>query len=78
MFYLKRFTITITTAVLIFGLVGCAGETIEEEGFYNPDSPAARAWEDEHTGDDENLGPNSPGYTGPNGEYSVFPDYDPQ
>ncbi|MBT4146687.1 MAG: hypothetical protein HOE45_07415 [Gammaproteobacteria bacterium] len=47
-----------------------------EEGYYDPDSRAAEAWRDEHTGNGENPGPNSPGYTGPGGEYSLYPNND--
>ena len=77
MFYLPRFTIRFSVAVLLLGLAGCAGEVIEK-GYYNSDSPAAEAWRDENTGNDENLGPNSPGYLGPGGEYSPYPDADPR
>ena len=76
MFYIPGFTIKLSITVFLIGLFGCAGEIIEE-GYYNPDSPAAEAWRDEHTGDDENLGPNAPGYLGPDGEFSVYPDIDP-
>jgi hypothetical protein len=48
-----------------------------EEGYYDSDSRAAEAWRDEHTGNGENPGPNSPGYTGPDGQYSLYPDNDP-
>ena len=78
MFNLYQFSIRLSVAALLLGLAACAGGETVEEGYYNPDSPAARAWEDEHTGDDENLGPNSPGYTGPDGEFSMYPDSDPQ
>ena len=77
MFHLYRLIIGLPVAVLLLGLAGCAGEYVEE-GYQNPDSPAAKAWRDEHTGDDENLGPNSPGYVGPDGEFSMYPDSDPQ
>ena len=78
MFNIPGFTIRLTTAVFLFGLFGCTGGGgIIEEGYYNPDSPAAEAWRDEHTGDDENLGPNAPGYLGPDGEFSMYPDIDP-
>ena len=77
MFNIPGVTIRLSTAVFLFGLFGCTGGEIIEEGYYNPDSPAAEAWRDEHTGNDENLGPNAPGYLGPDGEFSVYPDIDP-
>ena len=76
MLQISKFSLTVFLAVTLTGLVGCAGEMIEE-GYYNPDSRAAEAWRDEHTGNGENPGPNSPGYTGPDGQYSLYPDDDP-
>ena len=76
MFQASKITFRLCFAVTLFGLVGCTGEMIEE-GYYDPDSRAAEAWRDEHTGNGENPGPNSPGYTGPDGEYSLYPDNDP-
>ena len=73
---IAEFTIRLSTAVFLVGLFGCTGEIIEE-GYYNPDTPTAKAWRDEHTGDDENLGPNAPGYLGPDEEFSMSPDDDP-
>ena len=73
---LSKISLIVFLAVILPGLAGCAGEMIEE-GYYNPDSRAAEAWRDEHTGDGENPGPNSPGYTGPDGQYSLYPDNDP-
>ena len=63
--------------VLIFVLTACAGGYYTEEG-YLADSPYEKAYLDEHSGNDENLGPNSPGYIGPDGEFSMYPDSDPQ
>jgi len=76
MFNLLRFILKIFVVVCMLGLAGCAGEIIEE-GYYDPDSPEAAAWRDEQHGDDANLGPNAPGYLGPDGEYSLYPDSDP-
>ena len=76
MFNIHRFSIKLSSVFFLFGLFGCAGEIIEE-GYYNSDSPAAEAWRDEHTGDNENLGPNAPGYLGSDGEFSIYPDIDP-
>ena len=76
MFPISRVVLNFSMIIILLGLVGCAGEMIEE-GYYDPDSRAAEAWRDEHTGGGENLGPNSPGYTGPDGEYSLYPDNDP-
>lgn len=64
-------------AIIGVGLTGCAGEEVIESGYYDPDSRAARAWRDENTGEGENPGPNSPGYVGPDGEYSLYQDNDP-
>lgn len=77
MFYTSRFTIKLSTCVFLLGLFGCTGGEIIEEDYYNPDSPAAEAWRDEHTGNNENLGPNAPGYLGSDGEFSIYPDIDP-
>ncbi len=57
-------------------ILGCSSGYEVERGFYDPDSPAGKAWLDEHTGNNENLGPNSPGYIGPEGEYSIYPEND--
>ena len=76
MFQISRLSLAVFLAITLLGLVGCASEMIEE-GYYNPDSRAAEAWRDEHTGNGENPGPNSPGYTGPDGQFSLYPDDDP-
>lgn len=76
MSYVSKFVLSVFLAASVFGLTGCVGEMIEE-GYYDPDSRAAEAWRDEHTGNGENPGPNSPGYTGPDGQYSLYPDNDP-
>lgn len=62
---------------LLPGLQGCADEYMLAEDNLPPDSPYEKAWLDEHSGNDENLGPNSPGYIGPDGEFSIYPDSDP-
>lgn len=72
-----RTVYTLALIASLSALTGCAGGEVIEEGYYNPDSRAARAWRDEHTGNGDNPGPNSPGYTGPGGEYSLYPDSDP-
>ncbi|WP_428356967.1 hypothetical protein [Methyloprofundus sp.] len=76
MLHISRQMLNAVLICSLLGLTGCAGEMIEE-GYYDPDSRAAEAWRDEHTGNGENLGPNSPGYTGPDGQYSLYPDDDP-
>ena len=60
MFNYSNWILKISAVAMLSGLAGCAGEMIEE-GYYDPDSRAARAWRDENTGDGENTGPNSPG-----------------
>lgn len=77
MFYFSKIILKLSVVAVLLALVGCAGGEVIEEGYYNPDSRAARAWRDEHTGDGSNPGPNDPGYTGPDGEYSLYPDNDP-
>lgn len=65
--------------LLLISVSGCnCGLVVDEEAYSYPNSPYEEAWIDEHTDNDANLGPNSPGYLGPDGEYSVFPDSDPQ
>lgn len=67
--------------MLVFVLKGCAGGYYAEEDYLADtpydDSPYEKAYLDEHSGNDENLGPNSPGYIGPDGEFSMYPDSDP-
>ncbi len=77
MFYILWFIIRLSPLIFLLGLAGCAGGEYIEEGYYDPYSPAAEAWRDEHTGNNENLGPNAPGYLGPDGEFSMYPDIDP-
>lgn len=76
MLSLTKFSTRLSVAVFLLGLAGCTG-TIIEEGYYDSDSPAAEAWRDKNTGNDENMGPNSPGYLGSDGEFSMYPDDDP-
>ena len=64
--------------VLFLGLAGCAEGYYAEDPNLPGDSPYEKAYLDEHSGNDENLGPNSPGYIGPDGEFSMYPDSDPQ
>lgn len=67
--------------VLLSVLTGCAGGYYAEEDYFADtpyqDSPYEKAYLDEHSGNDEDLGPNSPGYIGPDGEFSMYPDSDP-
>ena len=72
MFHLSRIGFRLCHTVILLGLVACAGEIVEE-GYYHPDSRAAEAWQDEHAGDDENPGPNAPGYSDPDAEDSLSP-----
>jgi hypothetical protein len=58
-------------------MAGCATEYVGD-GEDLPNTPYEEAWVDEHTGDDENLGPNSPGYLGVDGEYQTVPMIDPR
>ncbi len=67
----------LSATLAVFALSGCSGDLIAEEEAY-PDASYNKAWVDENTGNDENLGPNSPGYLGPDGEYSLYPDSDPR
>lgn len=66
---------------LLFVLMGCAGGYYAEEDYLTDtpyeDSPYEKAYLDEHSGNDENLGPNAPGFIGPDGEFSMYPDSDP-
>ncbi|WP_221894750.1 hypothetical protein [Bathymodiolus japonicus methanotrophic gill symbiont] len=55
MFDLSKFILKASLSFTLLGLAGCAGEIIEE-GFYDPDSRAAEAWRDEHTGGGEEPG----------------------
>lgn len=67
--------------VVAFALKGCGWGYYAEEDYLADtpyeDSPYEKAYLDEHSGNDENLGPNSPGYIGPDGEFSMYPDSDP-
>ncbi|GEM_PF-2156200 len=43
-----------------------------------PDTRYERAYIDQNTDDGVNLGPNSPGYIGPDGQYNMYPEIDPR
>ena len=64
-------------SLLLVGMTGCATGYVGD-GEDLPNTPYQEAWVDEHTGDGENLGPNSPGYLGPDGEYQTVPMIDPR
>ena len=73
----KKTQLLFVVCVLLVGVTGCAAEYVGN-GEDLPNTPYEKAWVDEHTGNDENLGPNSPGYLGPDGEYNMYPMTDPR
>ena len=78
MFYLAKFTIRLSMLVSFLSLAACAGGEVVEEGFLTPGSRSDEIWREERTGEDENLGPNAPGYLGPGGEYQIYQNNDPR